>query len=85
MKCTFCGAEWASFEALPRKIGYFAGFDERDHPVLFIQRNCTCEATFSQSIGRETVEREATGTGKVAKSAAIALEDLELHLRGGVS
>lgn len=79
MKCTICGAEWACFGALPRLLGFFAGFDAEDHPALIIQRNCTCEATYSEPCDRATVEAAATGSGKVAASARSALEDLALH------
>jgi hypothetical protein len=77
MKCGICGAQWERFGDLAL-IGYMAGFDGEDHPVLIQHRNCTCYATHSQTVDHATVAAAARGVGPVADSARAALLDLEL-------
>lgn len=80
MKCAVCGRAWANFAAL-RLIGYMAGFDEADRPILIEQRNCDgCEMTTSRVVAH--VQVAAGDIGKIGRSARAALEEVEFHLRG---
>lgn len=81
MRCGVCGKEWETFAAM-RLIGYIAGFDGDDHPIIVQQRNCTCEMTTSAPVDRSVAEADVTIPGKIGISARNALEDVDMHLRG---
>ncbi len=80
MQCAVCGKEWECFGSM-RLIGFIAGFDGEDHPVVLQARNCTCEGTFSETVDRLVVEAALTVPGKIGISARAAIEDLEMHIR----